>query len=1114
MVTLMHVLAGVLALTSGYVALAAAKGAGLHRRSGRIFVATMLLMAGSGTAIAIAFGAAPGINVPAGLLTAYLVVTALTTVRPATPWRHRVDLMAMATAIGGGLVSIGVGIAAAGAAGRGARSIAVIQLVFGGIALLAGLADVRVWRSAPLVGVPRLRRHLWRMSTALFIASMAFFLGQADEFPPALRIRPLLALPVLAVLVTMLYWLWRVRRPGAIAAAVRPVTRRPLPALDLDDDDFEAEIDAHLAMARAERIAEGADPEAAHYAALKEFGNVTATTEAARRVWTPWWLEAARDLTSDIRYAVRSLAAHMGFTFTVISVLALGIGLNAAVFTMLKGIALTPLAGVERSAQLYVIHGETSAGRVLRLSYPDYLRLRDQQRSFVDLFGSALANVTLGRGRGARPISAELVTGNYFQTLGIGAQRGRVLTADDEIAAGRHQVAVLSDSLWRRQFGADPDIVGRSIEINNVPLTVVGVTDASYHGTIVTYDIEVFIPLLTAPELGFKFGSRETTPAAIIADRTAGMFYPQGFLRPGVSATAAAAEGNAHWSALAAERPLADAAERLRVVPFSQSPGSGQTFIMPTLLALSGMGLLVLMIACANIAGLVLVRGVSRRGEIAVRLALGAPRLRIVRLLVLENLVLAAPGAALGILLSWRGIPPLVAYADWLAAPQRLYFNIQVDGLVIAFAAAVACICAVVFGLVPALQSSRVDLVSVINADASPRGAPRSRLRAALVVAQVAVSLLLMVGASLAMRSVEAARRTDPGFDPNQLIAVDLDVRQNGYDAARGRQFYRRLLETARTDVGIESATLSTEMPLSLLDSRAQRVAVEGYEPARDENLAFLFNTVGPDYLRTLRIGLLAGREFEDRDDDTGPPVALVNATLAQRFWGGAANAVGKRIRLEDGVWRSVVGVAADVKYARVNEAPRPYVYVPFFQAYRSAVTLHTRGPAAVDVLLDQAAARVEALDPDLPISSARPATESIRGAFIFYQLAATMLLVFGAAGMALAALGTYGLVSHVVTQSRHEIGIRLALGATSQSVLRRFLGRGLRLGAIGALVGTVAALGVGRLLERVLFGVTPTDPVSFSRATAVVLAAVALATLVPAWRAARTDPLRALRHQ
>jgi predicted permease len=698
--------------------------------------------------------------------------------------------------------------------------------------------------------------------------------------------------------------------------------------------------------------------------------------------------------------------------------------------------------------------------------------------------------------------------------MGVRARLGRTLLPSDDVAAGRHPFIVLSDGLWRRDFGADPGIVGKTVEINNYPLTVVGVADPSFHGTTVVYDVEVYIPVMMGPDLGFKFGSRETTPSAILADRHAAFFFPQGFLRPGTTRANAGAQADALWTTLAKDRSLTEATERLRVVPFWQRPGGAPIILLPTLTVLTAMGLLVLAIACANIAGLVLVRGVSRRGEIAVRLALGATRTRIVRLLVVENLVLALPGAILGVMLAQREIPLLVGYAESLAAPQRVFFNLGVDSLVIGFAVLVACGCALVFGFVPALQSSRVDLVSVINEDASPRGASRGRLRASLVVAQVAVSLLLLVGAGLATRSVDAARRADPGFDASRVTALSVDVRLNAYDEAHGRVFYRKLLDSARADAGVESATLAAYVPLAFLDTPVRPVAIEGYEPRRGEDLAFMSNAVASDYFRTLRIPVLAGREFEDRDDETAAPVAVVNNTLAQRFWGGAAGALGKRIRFGEAEWRTIVGVAADVKYVRINEAPRPYVYLPFFQSYRSGMTLHTAGSTSVDRLVEQARARVAAIDAELPVLHAGRLADQRRGALMLFDLMATSLLVFGVAGMALAALGTYGLVSYVVKQSTHEIGIRMALGASSGSVVREFLGRGLKLGATGAALGVVVALALSRLLGGVLFGVSATDALSFVRALTVVLGGVAMATLVPAWRAAKTNPLAALRHQ
>lgn len=380
-------------------------------------------------------------------------------------------------------------------------------------------------------------------------------------------------------------------------------------------------------------------------------------------------------------------------------------------------------------------------------------------------------------------------------------------------------------------------------------------------------------------------------------------------------------------------------------------------------------------------------------------------------------------------------------------------------------------------------------------------------------VGQVAVSLLVLIGPGLASRSVEAAQRTNPGFEAEHLTATAVDLKQNGYDVARGRVFYQRLLEAARGNAGIESATLAAHIPMTLQETPASRVSVDGYEPRKGEDLVFLTNTIAPEYFKTLRIPVLAGRQFQEYDDEKGAPVAIVNHTLAERFWNGAANAIGKRVRIADGDWRTVIGVAADVKYLQVNEAPRPYVYVPFLQNYRPAMVLHTRGLAPDETLARQARANVAALDPDLPILFARPMADKAKGTLFLYDFAALMLFIFGAGGMALAALGIYGLVSYAVTQSTREIGIRMAIGATSGSVLRRFLGRGVRLGAIGAAVGIIGALAATRRLGTVLYGVSATDPVSFMRGLGVVLAAIVVATLVPAWRAARTNPLTALRH-
>ena len=1098
-----HILAGALGLATGFFALSVSKGSDRHRASGRLFVAAMLAMAVSGTAIAAFQGVAPAINIPAAMVTAYLLVTAFTTVRPRTGAMHRLDRAAMRVA----LVTAGLCvISAVVTVARGGRGsgMAFPLVIFATVAFFAARGDARMLRLDVLEPTSRLRRHLWRMCAALFIAAGSFFLGQADEFPAALRIPSLLAIPAFTPLLAMVYWLRRVRKHNGLGHG----------RLQLDEDDFQEEVRAHLAMAAADRIADGVDPTTARQASLKEFGNVTLTTEAARSIWTPRWLSSLHDALSDVRYAIRSLTKNPGFSLTVIGVLTLGIGLNAAVFTMLKSIALTPIAGVTRSAQLHTVYGETGAGRDIRLSYPDFVYLRDHNAAFSSLMGYRLGTVTLGRGRHARQVSSELVTGNYFQVLGVPAQLGRTLLPSDEIAPGGHPVVVISDRLWRHDYQANPDIVGTTVELNNQTMTVVGVADPSFHGTIVSYDIEVFIPVMMAPQLGYTFGLPADTPhESVMSDRRADMLFAMGHLRPGASLAAASGQVDTLWAELARHRQADDVIARLRVVPFWQLPGSAQSVIMPLLVVLSVMGLLVLMIACANVAGLVVVRGVSRRGEVAMRLALGASRARIVRLLVVENLVLAVPGAALGVALTGPALSVLVGYAEALAAPQRLFFNSETDAMVIGFSVLIACGSALLFGFVPALRCSRMDLVSVMKDD-TPRGATRGRLRSGLVVAQVAVSVLLLVGAGLVSRSLDAAQRADRGFQVDGVTAVSLDLKANAYDQAGGRDFYRRLLEHARSAPGVEAATLAMYTPLSFLDTRLSRVVIDGYPQRQDEDLSFLSNTVASDYFRTLRVPVIAGREFDERDTDAATPVVMVNRTLAERFWGGAEPAIGKRLQIADETWRTVVGVAADLKYARVNEGPRPYVYLPSMQTYRSEMILHTRGAAPVEALVEQARASIEALDADLPVLSARSLEGETRGALIFFRLIALMLFIFGLAGLALAALGTYGLVSYSVRQSTQEIGIRMALGASRLSVVRGFLSRGLRLGSTGAVIGVVGAYAVSGLLTSMLFGVSATDPVTFARALAVVLGGVVLATVVPAWRASRTNPMVALRHR
>jgi macrolide transport system ATP-binding/permease protein len=871
------------------------------------------------------------------------------------------------------------------------------------------------------------------------------------------------------------------------------------------DEDLQDEIRSHLSMAAQDRVDGGDDARTARLASLKEFGNVTLTREATRLSWGSVWRERAADLVQDLRYAVRVLGRSPGYSLVVIAVLALGIGANVSVFTLFKALALKPVPGVEGSASLAVLVARTDAGRILPLSHPDFRDLRAAGRAFTGLAGTSMDGYSLGLGTHGERVFGEMVTGNYFSVLGVRASLGRTLQPSDDVAPGKHPVVVISDGLWKRSFASDPAIVGKTIQVNAYPMTIVGVTEPGFHGSIVSLALDLFIPVMMQPQL---------RGVDLLSVRQSPMLWGLGRLQPDASIDTAAAEADLVSARLDAQQPARRVGQRATVIPMWRSPFGAQTYMLPAILLLSVMGALLLLIVCANVSNLVLVRAVSRRGEIAARVALGATRARIMRLLFVESIVLSLPGAGLGILTA-RGIGVLLASSSMSsAAPVPISMDTSLDWTVVAFALLISCASALVFGFIPAVRSSKVDLAGIMKDDLSPRGGSRGRLRNVLVVSQVAVSLLLLVGAALVMRSLEAARTANTGFDSREVASVSLDLKLSGYDQTRGRIFYQALLDTIRAKPGIESASLAAALPLTLVDNVSVDTSIEGQSPRKGEDLRFLVNYVSPDYLKTLRIALLSGRDFARADNPASQPIAIVNETMARRFWGTPAAALGNRVQLAGGKWRSIVGVARDIKYARVTEDPRPHVYVPFDQAYQASMTLHVRSREAEPVLLSGVRTTIQALDPNLPILNARMLTEQTRAALSVFSMAAGVLMTFGAIAMILTALGTYGLVSYAAKQSTHEIGIRIAIGANRSDVLRRFLGRGLRLGATGAVCGLVASVLITRLLASLLYGVSPTDAASFTSASAMVMAIVLGASVIPAWRASRIDPIAALRHR
>jgi predicted permease len=871
------------------------------------------------------------------------------------------------------------------------------------------------------------------------------------------------------------------------------------------DSDLDDEIRSHLSMAAQDRIADGEDPRSARLASLKEFGNVTLTREATRLSWGGVWRSHVTDISQDFRYAIRTLSRTPGYSLVVVAVLALGIGANVSVFALFNAVALKPIPGVEGSAGLGVLVARTDAGRILPLSYPDFRELQTQGRAFAGLAGTTMDGYSLGLGTHSDRVFGEMVTGNYFSVLGVRASLGRTLQSSDDVAPGRHPVVVISDALWRSTFASDPAIVGKTIQINAYPFTIVGVTEPGFHGSIVSLSMDLFVPVMMQPQL---------RRLDLLGARESPMLWGLGRLRPESSMTSADEEAGLFSSRIDAQHPARRVSQRATVIPIWRSPYGAQTYMLPAILMLSMMGALLLLIVCANVSNLVLVRGVSRRGEIAARVALGASRGRILRWLFVESLVLSLPGAVLGILAA-RGINILLRPTTMASlAPVPISLDVSPDWTVVSVALALSCASAFLFGFLPALQSSRVDLAGIMKDDLSPRGGSRGRLRNVLVAAQVAVSLLLLVGAGLVIRSFEAARTAEVGFDARNVASVSFDLTPSGYDGIRGRAFYQRLLDTIRAQAGVESAALTAALPLTLVEGNSVDAVVENFQPLRGEDMRVLINTISPDYLNTLRIGLVAGRDFATTDLADTLAVAIVNETMARQFWKTPNGALGKRIRLAGGDWRTVIGVARDIKYARVTEDPRPHVYRPLAQNYLSSMTLHVRSQNPEAVLLARLRATVQSLDPNLPILTARMLTEQTRVALSIFSMAAGVLMVFGVIAMILTALGTYGLVSYTARQSTHEIGIRIAIGASRAGLLRRFLGRGLTLGATGAMCGLAGSVLITRLLGGLLYGVSPTDAASYAGAAVVVLTTVLVASFVPAWRASRTDPIAALRHR
>lgn len=809
-------------------------------------------------------------------------------------------------------------------------------------------------------------------------------------------------------------------------------------------------------------------------------------------------------MTSDLRSALRALMTTPGITAAAVLSLTLGIGANATIFGWVKAVLLEPLPGVERQAEIVVPINRLRNGDNTSMSYPDYRDYRDRVQAFAGLAVSDMSTFNLGAAEaGRRPerLYGSLVSANYFDVLGVHPQLGRLLIPADDGAPGASPVVVISDAVWRRRFAADPSIVGQSITVNALPFTVAGVAPPEFQGTMVGIAMDLWVPVMMQPQLAPGFDRLEAR----------GVRWMQAVarLKPGVSIEQAHAEASVVAQQLERAHPTSNDGYGMSVVPVWRSPFGAQFVLGPVLLVLTAIVGLVLLLACANVANILLSRTLARRREIAIRLAIGASRGRVVRQLMTESLLLAFAGAAGGLALAYFGSGILMAFGPPTDIPVKLVLG--VDWKVALYSAGLALATGLLFGLAPAVQGARPDVVNELKDEAGgSAGRGRARLRNSLVVTQVALSLLMLIAAGLFLRSLHNSQQVSPGFNPDGVLLASYDLSPNGYSEEAGIHFHRQALERVRALPGVTVASAARRVPLGFDGASTVAITVEGYVPQPNEQLNTPLNLVGPGYFATVQMPLLAGREFSEHDTKDRPAVAIVNETMARRYW-NRTDVVGERFRVGASTL-DIVGVVPTGKYQTLGERPRPYFYAPMAQRYPSQGVLHVRTNGDPAQLAPAVRDALASLDVNIPLYDVKTLRSHMLFATFTQRLAASMLGGFGILALTLAGIGLYSVMAYAVSQRTREVGIRMALGAQPSDVLRLIVRQGMTLLAIGLAVGLAMAFGAMPLMAPVLIGVDGRDPVTFG-AVSLLLAVVALAaSYIPARRAAAVDPIVALR--
>lgn len=801
---------------------------------------------------------------------------------------------------------------------------------------------------------------------------------------------------------------------------------------------------------------------------------------------------------------MRRIRKSPGFAFLAILTLALAIGANTTIFSAIDALILRPLPGISHPDQLvFFSQGENGQNQ----SYPNYRDFRDRAKAFSGIIAYRVAVMALNRGGSANRIWGYEASGNYFQTLGVKPVVGRFFTPAEDIRPGANPYTVLSYATWLHRFGGDPAVAGKTVKINGLDYTILGVTPKDFIGTELLYRPEIWVPMSMEAQI---------EPGNNWLDEPSDWdIWVIGRIKAGLNHRQAQADIDNITAQLIRERPKNNEGMRVYLV----QPGLFGTYmrgpVTSFVTVIMGIAGLVLLLACINLASSLLARAIDRRKEVAIRLALGCSRMRLIRQFMTENFVLAVAGGAAGVLLaSW--LAALISAAR-LPIDFPLNTALSLDTRVLAFAVATSIITVLLFGLAPAMYATRPDLVPALKNESGLQRSRRWELRDLLVAGQIAMCVVLLAGSVLVVHSLRNALKVDIGYNPQNAASVWFDLGIAGYGEARGQQFQKRLLARVKTLPGIESASLSNAIPLSLDVSHTAIYAYDKPIPKRGAaalTMSSIYYYAGPDFFHTLQTKIIEGRDFNERDTPTSPKVVIVNQALARMLFPNE-DALGKRVWQSPGApaWQ-IVGIVEDGKYESLNDEHKPVIFWPLYQRYNSTTTLVARSQFPADQLVAMLRSTVRQMDPTLPLSDAGTLESHLALQLIPARAAATTLGGFGLLAVVLVAIGVYGAMAYAVARRTREIGIRMAIGASRANVLSLVIERSLAVLAAGTACGLAAALAVSRFFGAVLYGVSPKDPLTYVAVILLIAIVALIACFVPAQRAMAVDPANALRQE